>query len=454
MHMSRVRSVGARRRIMLIALALALIASLGMAGAAWADDSEPQPSIFGFVTDSITGEPIAGAEVMLLLGQPWATPGPPGPVGPDAWRVTDENGYYEYFDLEPFDDRHYTVIAGADLCEGASSENFVYAGEGPVQMDLALVSQAGAPSVTGMVTDAVTGLVVPQATVWLWYDDGENIPARAVDEDGTFAFWGIGANREFQVGAEVFDSDYDVAFSAALIYDGENPIEVTITLTRQLQARGIDFAGRFIDDYDPGLTDIAGLSQDAQSAIRALAFYGVTVGHSDGTYKPSDEVTRSQMALFLARVIQYAIAGGATQAPDQIADPGFQDTSALSHEAKAAIALLHALGVAQGTTATTFDPHAYVTRYQMATFMVRLQNLLGQDSYATDQWFFSDVPDTLPRAADINALAAKRIAVGYGDGTYGPFDSVLRSQMALFIMRQMDENVEAGRLPALEAPSN
>ena len=33
MHMSRVRSVGARRRIMLIALALALVASLGMAGA-------------------------------------------------------------------------------------------------------------------------------------------------------------------------------------------------------------------------------------------------------------------------------------------------------------------------------------------------------------------------------------------------------------------------------------
>ena len=90
----------------------------------------------------------------------------------------------------------------------------------------------------------------------------------------------------------------------------------------------------------------------------------------------------------------------------------------------------------------------------MASFMVRIQNLLDQDSYTTGVTFFPDVPGTLSRAADINALAAQGIAVGYGDETYGPLDPVLRSQMALFIMRHIDENVEAGRLPALGAPES
>ncbi len=423
-------------------LILALVLSLGLAGTAWAEDDPGQPSVSGTVLESGTEVPVVGAAVTLLRSQPFGTPGGPEGAGQTT---TDDNGYYAFPDVESFDDRNYSVIVEADGYDTYMGEGFVYDGSVPVVVDVLLEPQLGDPVVTGTVIDAVTGLPVPQATVWVWYDpdseDHDGLPGRGVEEDGTFAFWGVEPDREFEVWAEAEVFGYPASMSEVLLYDGEEPLEVEIALTRQLQARGIDFAS--------GLTDIGHLSAEAQEAIEALAFYGVTIGYADGTYKPGETVMRSQMALFLARVIDYVVDTGAVEAPAEIMDPGFSDTSALSQEAKDAIALLYTVGVTQGTTATTFSPYAEVTRRDMASFMVRLQNLLEQDSYATEESFFSDVPDTMPRAADINALAAQGIAVGYGDGTYGPDASVVRSQMALFIMRHIDENVEAGRLPAL-----
>ena len=456
MLLMRTRPSGTTRpRLLITALTLALVLSLGLAGAAWAEDDPGQPSISGTVLEIGTEVPVADATVTLLRSLPFGTPGPPSGAGQTT---TDENGQYAFADVEVFDDRHYSVIVEADGYDTHMGEGFVYDGSAPVVVDVLLESQLGDPVVTGVVIDAVTGLPIPQATVWVWYDpdsqDHDGLPGREVEEDGTFAFWGVEPDREFEVWAEAEVAGYPASMSEVLLYDGENPLEVEIVLTRQLQARGIDFATEFMGDFASGLTDIGHLSAEAQEAIEALAFYGVTIGYADGTYKPGETVMRSQMALFLARVIDYAVDTGAVEAPAEITDPGFSDTSALSQEAKEAIALLYTVGVTQGTTATTFSPYADVTRRDMASFMVRLQNLLEQDSYATGESFFSDVPDTMPRGADINALAAQGIAVGYGDGTYAPSASVLRSQMALFIMRHIDENVEAGRLPALGAPSD
>ncbi|HZJ02824.1 MAG TPA: S-layer homology domain-containing protein [Thermoleophilia bacterium] len=155
------------------------------------------------------------------------------------------------------------------------------------------------------------------------------------------------------------------------------------------------------------------------------------------------------MALLIARVINYAIMQGAIEEPAALEDPGFTDIGALGQEAQDAIALLYTLGVTKGTTATNYSPAASVTRRDMASFLVRTQNLIEEGSYDTEGWFFTDVTTELDRAADVNALAAQGIFVGSGDQTYRPFDPVLRSQMALYLMRFLDENVEAGRLPAM-----
>ena len=50
----------------------------------------------------------------------------------------------------------------------------------------------------------------------------------------------------------------------------------------------------------------------------------------------------------------------------------FTDIASLSVETRNSIDRLHDLGITKGTTTTTFSPHSYVTRWQMAVFMDRL----------------------------------------------------------------------------------
>lgn len=451
MHSRGVASKSGARRTLLLAVILALVLSLGLTGATWAQDADKSSSISGTVRESGTETAIPGATVTLLRSQPFGIPGPPSGAGQTT---TDENGNYAFANIEPFDDRAYSVIVEAPGYDSVASDGFIYDGSQPIVVDLLLEPQSGDPVVDGIVIDNATGRPIPQAVVWIVYDPESESPeptvSLGVGEDGTFGFWSIERTRPFAVWAAADDAGYPAAGTEVLQYDGENPLLVTLELTRKLQVRGIDFASRAMGGFASGLTDIGHLPAEAQAAIDGLAFYGVTIGYTDGSYKPGGTVMRSQMALFLARVIQYAVDTGALEAPAAVVDPGFADTSALAQETRDAIALLYTLGVTQGTTANTFSPYVEVTRRDMASFMVRLQNLLAPDSYTTGDSFFSDVPDSLSRSGDINALASKGIVVGYGDGTYRPHESVLRSQMALFIMRHIDENVEAGRLPALE----
>ncbi|NLO26657.1 MAG: S-layer homology domain-containing protein [Actinobacteria bacterium] len=218
-------------------------------------------------------------------------------------------------------------------------------------------------------------------------------------------------------------------------------------------ARGTDFAGEHAGDFESGLTDIGSLAPATQEAVECMGFYGITLGYGDHTYRPANNVARWEMALFLARLIDYAADNTEFDVPATVEDPGFTDIAGLSQEAKDAIALLHTLGVTQGVTSTQFDPTGNVTRYQMASFLVRVANLLEEDAYKTTKEFFVDVDAaTFARAADVNALAAQGIAVGYSNGKYGPLDYVTRAQMALYIVRMVDENVEHCRLPVAVLP--
>ena len=54
-----------------------------------------------------------------------------------------------------------------------------------------------------------------------------------------------------------------------------------------------------------GFTDVADDSVHAAN-INCLAYYGITKGKTDDTFDPQSNVTRSQMALFLARAADAA----------------------------------------------------------------------------------------------------------------------------------------------------
>lgn len=91
--------------------------------------------------------------------------------------------------------------------------------------------------------------------------------------------------------------------------------------------------------------------------INSIAYYGVTL--ASGEYRPNEQVTRGQMAAFLTRGFQLG-AGGATP---------FTDIDGSLFEGD--IESLYTAGITVGTTPNTYSPNDPVTRGQMATFLAR-----------------------------------------------------------------------------------
>jgi hypothetical protein len=165
------------------------------------------------------------------------------------------------------------------------------------------------------------------------------------------------------------------------------------------------------------LTDIAGRVHE--DAIRRIAEAGITGGYRDGTFRPAADVTRGQMATFLARALGLEGADG-----DRV---GFSDTDGHPHaEGISAVAVA---GITEGYDDGTFRPNASVTREQLATFLTRALELEEGGEAA-----FSDTVGSA-HLAGIAAVAAAGITEGYPDGTFRPADVVSREQMASFLQR-------------------
>jgi SpoIID/LytB domain protein len=147
---------------------------------------------------------------------------------------------------------------------------------------------------------------------------------------------------------------------------------------------------------------------------------GVAEGTSATTFEPLASVTRAQMASFINRT--FAI-------PPSDEHP-FEDVPRDSTHA-AAINALAAADVARGTSDTTFDPGATVTRAQMASFLARAA---GWDASAT-QSRFSDVRAGSTHVGAIAAIDREGVTTGCGGDRYCPADPVSRGQMASFLYR-------------------
>ncbi|MFA9446128.1 S-layer homology domain-containing protein [Egicoccus sp. AB-alg6-2] len=113
-----------------------------------------------------------------------------------------------------------------------------------------------------------------------------------------------------------------------------------------------------------GFSDVSDPNATHAIAIDALAEAGVAGGYADGTYRPADNVTREQMATFIAR------AAGLSTAPPQ--QSRFSDVRVEGTHAGAVNSVAQA-GITQGCTpdGTRYCPMDPVSRQQMASFLRR-----------------------------------------------------------------------------------
>jgi len=190
-----------------------------------------------------------------------------------------------------------------------------------------------------------------------------------------------------------------------------------------------------------------------RDAINCVAYYGITQGTGDGTtYSPSQEVTRAQMAVFIARAAKTAGVDleGATGAR-------FDDIDDTWPEAQDAINRLATRGVIPSGGA--FRPDDAITRAEMATFLVGLlvesAPNVRRDSAGLillgDVGSASVADDRFPDTGDPVIAAIYELGVTKGasaaevqdrtkpplDYNYEPDGTVDRGQMAAFITRAL-----------------
>jgi len=82
-----------------------------------------------------------------------------------------------------------------------------------------------------------------------------------------------------------------------------------------------------------------------------------------------------------------------------------------------------------------FCPEELTTREQMAAFIIRAVEGEPPSNYCDSGLPFPDVTSNMWSCRYIKRLKELGITTGYGDGRYGPLDTVTREQMAAFIVR-------------------
>ena len=198
-----------------------------------------------------------------------------------------------------------------------------------------------------------------------------------------------------------------------------------------------------------------------RDAINCIAHHGITVGTGDGTtFSPSQDVTRSQMALFIARAMKAAgVDLGA------VVDAGFTDIGDAPAVSRDAINQLATNGVI--AEAGTYRPNDPMTRADMAILLVGFLDkaapnvtitedgaiMLGTGSTAAEaDDHFADVRALSPPSVDRAAAALFELGVTTGtaqaaavvdptraplDVTYDPQRTVTRGATAAFITRAL-----------------
>lgn len=174
---------------------------------------------------------------------------------------------------------------------------------------------------------------------------------------------------------------------------------------------------------DNNLRDIKGLW--AEKEINYLYSEGIINGFPDGSFNPSQSVTRYQAASMLITALDIPI----TKKTDTI----FKDISKTSPR-YAIAATVHELGLMRGSN-SNFRPGEPVTRAQMATILTRAFQLERNHNF-----YFTDIQPDFWNFTEVSALAKSGITGGKGDKTFAPSEATSRAHFSVFLYRAMNEN--------------
>ncbi|MFP4636628.1 MAG: PQQ-dependent sugar dehydrogenase [Nitriliruptoraceae bacterium] len=180
-------------------------------------------------------------------------------------------------------------------------------------------------------------------------------------------------------------------------------------------------------------------------AVDCLAWHGLTTGTTAITYSPGEPVTRGQAASFAVRTVE-ALEG--VELPT--GDTTFDDIAGSAHQD--AIETLASLDppVVSGFDDGTFRPHEPVNRAQFSTVITGTLDAVAAEVDGLEPLPATDVSfaDTVGIAHEdsISRLAGVELVHGFPDGSFGPWRSITRGQVARMVARTVGGMVDAGLL--------
>ena len=207
---------------------------------------------------------------------------------------------------------------------------------------------------------------------------------------------------------------------------------------------------------EDGFTDVNGFGTPTnpanihEFAIDCVAWYKIAAGSGGKQFGPDRNVTRAQMATFIANLIDYVAKRTPTPTggmPDGLRDPATFPANAFPCDVAptdvhyASIQRLAdkliVTGSGSNASGNCFNPNGPVKRDQMATFLKNASSVVGEAIPAATVDFFTD-DGASSHEDNINAVAGAGIAGGSTATTYNPRGDVRRDQMAAFLARALE----------------
>lgn len=110
--------------------------------------------------------------------------------------------------------------------------------------------------------------------------------------------------------------------------------------------------------------DAANIGVWAQKAVAQAVQAGIDKGYGDGTFRPTEMVTRSEMAEMIANALKLPM--------ELNTSTDFEDDRDIPSWAKAEVGALEQLGIVQGTGSNKFNPNAQTTRAEAVTVLLKM----------------------------------------------------------------------------------
>ncbi|MBO9610864.1 MAG: S-layer homology domain-containing protein, partial [Paenibacillaceae bacterium] len=135
--------------------------------------------------------------------------------------------------------------------------------------------------------------------------------------------------------------------------------------------------GLKLENSSTSFPDVKGTDWHS-NAIQAAHAYGLIDGFNDGTFRPSDKITREQAMTIIAKAMK--LTGLRDKMAAQSAEEtlhSFRDTSDVATWAKGGIAYVVQAGIVSGRSADTLVPKDYMTRAEVAATIQRLLRQSG-----------------------------------------------------------------------------